>query len=87
MEHLRGRRAVVHLYHCAERVLQPLDRHGGSAEVKIPIMSPNHYEILRQRLFADLADSQPDDQQLVLIDFIQAGHRCGLDVISEIVDK
>jgi PilZ domain len=49
--------------------------------------SSNHYEIFRQRVFDELADLQHADRQRILIAFVQAGHRCGIDVITEIVDK
>jgi len=50
-------------------------------------MSSNHYQIFRQRVFDELADLQPADQRLILIDFVQVGQRYGIDVITEIVDN
>jgi hypothetical protein len=50
-------------------------------------MCPNDYDIFRQHVFDELADLQHADKQRILIDFIQAGQRCGVDVITEIVDK
>jgi hypothetical protein len=50
-------------------------------------MSSNDYDIFGQHVFAELADLQHADRQRILIDFIQAGQRCGIDVITEIVDK
>ena len=50
-------------------------------------MSPNDYEIFRQRVFDELAHLQHADRQRVLIDLVQAGQRCDIDVITEIVNK
>jgi hypothetical protein len=50
-------------------------------------MSPNDYEIFRQRVFDELVGLQHADRQRMLIDLVQAGQRCDIDVITEIDNK
>jgi hypothetical protein len=50
-------------------------------------VNSNDYEKFQQNVFDELADLEHADQQRILVDFVQAGKQCGIDVIAEIVDK
>jgi hypothetical protein len=78
---------VVHPYRCPQRVPKAICRYGESTDRKIRRMSPNDYKIFRQRVFDELVGLQHADRQRILIDLVQAGQRCGIDVITEIVNK
>jgi hypothetical protein len=45
------------------------------------------YEKFQQMMFDQLDDLEAADQQRVIVDFVEAGLRVGIDVIAEIVDK
>jgi hypothetical protein len=50
-------------------------------------MNSNDYEKFEQREFDELAELERTDRHRTLVEFIQVGKRCGIDVILEIVDK
>jgi hypothetical protein len=77
---------VVHPYHCPKRGPKAICN-GGSTDRKIRRMSPNDYEIFRRRVFDELVGLQHADRQRILIDLVQSGQRCDIDVITEIVNK
>lgn len=50
-------------------------------------MTPSNYEKFQQRVFEDMHDVPQADRERVIEDFVKAGLRVGVDVVSEIVDK
>jgi uncharacterized protein (DUF488 family) len=50
-------------------------------------MDSNNYDKFQQRIFDEMAELEEAEYQRLLVDFIQAGKMCGIDVIAEIAEK
>ena len=48
---------------------------------------PSDNEKFQQRVFEEMHDVPQADRERVIEDFVKAGLRVGVDVVSEIVDK
>lgn len=48
---------------------------------------PSDYEKFQQRMFDELEDLERFEQQRIISEFVKAGQQCGVDVMSEILDK
>ncbi len=48
---------------------------------------PSNYEKFQRRVFEEMHDVPQADRERVIEDFVKAGLRVGVDVVSEIVDR
>jgi hypothetical protein len=48
---------------------------------------PSDYEKFRQRMLEEMHDVPQAERELMIEDFVKAGLRVGVDVVSEVADK
>ena len=48
---------------------------------------PSDYEDFQQRIFDQLRELEEAEHQGIVIRFVERGKRCGVDVMTEILDK